>query len=142
MNNYINPVDIEFDYLLKCDNQKLSEIFHFFFKAVVEPKNDQVKQEAFEFLLLMEEAPELRKRVGDIRGGIQKKMEEKMQEIKTTLEKTDREKTDLQKWLNQLKQEHKQIEHEIDQKKRKIAQMRNDLEITRKQVKEIRNSER
>lgn len=142
MNHYKNPVDIEFEYLLKCDNQELSEIFHFYFNAMLESENEQEKQEAKYFLLLMEEAPELRERIVNIRAGIQEKMEEKMQELEATFKEIEREKPDLQKWLNRLQQEHKQIEHEIDQQKRKIAQIKNDLDITRKQVKEIRNRER
>ncbi len=142
MNNYINPVDIEFEYLLNCDNQKLSEIFRFYLKAVVEPENDQVKQEAYDFLLLMEEAPELRKRVGEIRGGIQSKLEEKIEQLKSTLAEANRVKEGNQKKLKVLKQKHEQLNREIDEKKSEIAEMTENLKITREQVKEMSNSEK
>jgi uncharacterized coiled-coil DUF342 family protein len=137
MTNYRDPVDIGLTFLLECDDQKLAEIFHFFFKAVVIPDNLQTKPESLEFLQLMEEAPELRERIKAIRIALQQELEKKISEIKNEYHKFQEENTTAKKRIEELKRENDRLEKAIDEKTKEISVLTAHLNEKRKQIEKM-----
>jgi len=142
MNNWKNPGDIELASLLQCNDRKLSEIFHFFFKLVVTSANGHHKQEALEFLQLMEEAPELREKIKKIRAASQQELERKISELKNEYHKIQEKNSEIKKSLDELNRENGRFEKEIDEKAKEVTLLTATLEEKQKQIEKMLTGEK
>lgn len=136
------PGKISYQELLDSDMPALNRIFRRYLEYAVNGSSHLNREESQEMLFLMEEAPELKEKIKQVKLDIHKGLEKKISALENILDERQDKKNELNRRMLKLKNQHQQAMAQKEKKEKQLTQTLQKLEQTRKQQKKAETSDK